>query len=119
MAGLVLYECAGGVATLTLNRPDKRNALNLALWGELEAHLSTIEASGDAIGVVVLRAAGAVFCAGNDLKERGAVAPRANYQAGVVTRLANLPQPYGRFQQHRGLIAVRFAPAHPRQNISQ
>ena len=93
MTELVLRDDAGGVATLTLNRPDKRNALNLALWGELDAHLDTIEAAGEEIGVVVLRAAGPVFCAGNDLKERGAQAPRAHYQAGIVTRLANLPQP--------------------------
>lgn len=93
MGDLVTLERRGGVALLTLNRADKRNALNLALWGELEAHLDTIEAAGEAVGVVVLRAAGPVFCAGNDLKERGVAAPRAHYQASIVTRLANLPQP--------------------------
>lgn len=93
MSQLVTFEADGGVATLTLNRADKRNALNLALWAELEAHIARIEAAGDAIGVVVLRAAGPVFCAGNDLKERGAQLPRANYQASIVTRLASLPQP--------------------------
>lgn len=90
---LVELEVSGGIATLTLNRADKRNALNLALWGELESHLAAIEAAGEAIGVVVLRAAGTVFCAGNDLKERGAKPPRANYQSGIVKRLASLPQP--------------------------
>ena len=90
---LVLFERDGPVVTLTLNRPDKRNALNLALWGELAAHLDTIEAAGDAIAVVVLRAGGPVFCAGNDLKERGATPPRPSYQARLVTRLADLPQP--------------------------
>ena len=67
---LILFERDGAIVTLTLNRPDKRNALNLALWGELAAHLDTIEEASDAIAVVVLRAKGAVFCAGNDLKER-------------------------------------------------
>ncbi len=90
---LVLFECEGAVATLTLNRPDKRNALNLALWTELDAHLDAIEAAGEELGVVILRATGQVFCAGNDLKERGAKTPRRNYQAGIVTRLAQLPQP--------------------------
>ena len=89
---LVRFERDGAIATLTLNRPDKRNALNLALWGELEAHLATIEAAGDEIAVVVLRAAGAVFCAGNDLKERGIETPSRFYQAKLVTRLADLPQ---------------------------
>lgn len=90
---LVRFQRDGAVATLTLNRPDKRNALNLALWGELAAHLDTIEKSGESIAVVVLRAAGAVFCAGNDLKERGAQAPSRFYQAKLVTRLADLAQP--------------------------
>ena len=93
MTDLVLFNQAAGVATLTLNRADKRNALNLALWAALESHLARIEAAGQEIGVVVLRAAGPVFCAGNDLKERGAALPRPHYQASVVTRLANLPQP--------------------------
>jgi len=93
MSDLVLREDRGGVATLTLNRADKRNALNLALWGELDAHVDALAAAGDAIGVVVLRAAGPVFCAGNDLKERGVAAPRPHYQASIVTRLADLPQP--------------------------
>jgi len=90
---LVLFERDGAIATLTLNRPDKRNALNLALWGELEQHLAAIEAAGPEIGVVVLRAAGSVFCAGNDLKERGAKSPSRFYQAKLVTRLADLAQP--------------------------
>ena len=89
---LVLFERTGAVVTLTLNRPDKRNALNLAVWAELAAHLDTIEAAGDGIAVVVLRANGPVFCAGNDLKERGAQAPGQFYQARLVTRLADLPQ---------------------------
>lgn len=90
---LVGFERNGAIVTLTLNRPDKRNALNLAVWGELERHLTTIEATGDDIAVVILRAAGPVFCAGNDLKERGAKAPSRFYQAKLVTRLADLPQP--------------------------
>ena len=91
--GLVLFARQGAVVMLTLNRPDKRNALNLALWGELAAHLDTIEAAGDEIAVVVLRSNGPVFCAGNDLKERGLPTPSLNYQARLVTRLAELAQP--------------------------
>ena len=90
---LIQLRRDGAVATLTLNRPDKRNALNLALWGELEQHLAAIETAGADIAVVVLRAEGPVFCAGNDLKERGAKTPSRFYQAKIVTRLAELPQP--------------------------
>ena len=93
MSELVLREDDGGIATLTLNRPDKRNALNLALWGELDAHVDAIAAAGAAIGAVILRANGPSFCAGNDLKERGLDAPRPQYQASIVTKLAELPQP--------------------------
>jgi enoyl-CoA hydratase/carnithine racemase len=93
MTELVKYECAEAIATLTLNRADKRNALSLGLWQELEAHLDTIEAAGRDIAVVILRSAGPVFCAGNDLKERGVTFPRPFYQPHIVTRLANLPQP--------------------------
>jgi enoyl-CoA hydratase/carnithine racemase len=93
MTKLVILEQAGDVAILTLNRPEKRNALCLALWAELECHLDTIEAAGDKLGAVILRAEGPAFCAGNDLKERGAVLPRPNYQASIVTRIAELAQP--------------------------
>lgn len=89
---LVLFERNGAIATLTLNRANKRNALNLALWAELATHLDTIEAAGDAIAAVVLRANGPVFCAGNDLKERGTAPPSRFFQAKLVTRLADLPQ---------------------------
>lgn len=93
MTSLVLREDRDGIATLTLNRPDKRNALNLALWGELDAHIAAIRVAGDAIGVVVLKANGPTFCAGNDLSERGAKTPANHYQANIITRLATLPQP--------------------------
>lgn len=89
---LILYDSKDGVATLTLNRPDQRNALNLALWAELDAHIDAIAAARDTFAVVVLRANGPVFCAGNDFKERGAKAPSRFYQANIVTRLADLPQ---------------------------
>ena len=92
-APLVLLEREGAIARLTLNRPDKRNALNIALWGELAAHLDAIAAAGDEVAVIVLQAAGPVFCAGNDLKERGVPTPSPHYQASIVTRLATMRQP--------------------------
>lgn len=93
MTSLVTYQCGDQIAVLTLNRAEKRNALSLALWQELETHLDTIEQAGEAIGVVVLRSNGPVFCAGNDLKERGMALPRPFFQSSIITRLANLPQP--------------------------
>lgn len=69
MSDLVLVSAPRkGVCTLTLNRPEKRNALNVAL---LEAFCDAWEnlEKDPAIRVVVIRGAGAVFCSGMDLKE--------------------------------------------------
>lgn len=59
----------GPVATVWLNRPESRNALNLAMCREITAVCEALDAD-DAVRVVVVRARGAVFCAGADLKER-------------------------------------------------
>ena len=58
----------GNVATLTLNRPEKRNALSSALRAEM-AHAFGELAADDSVSVVVLTGAGSVFCAGLDLSE--------------------------------------------------
>ncbi|AYJ85389.1 enoyl-CoA hydratase/isomerase family protein (plasmid) [Sphingomonas paeninsulae] len=89
---LVLRDDAGGVTTLTLNRPEKRNALNVDLFVALDAHLSAIEQETDTVGVVVLRANGPVFSAGADLGKQQR-APVKNFQGLTIERLANLPQP--------------------------
>jgi enoyl-CoA hydratase len=66
---LVDLQCAGGVATLALNRPDARNALSLEMCDELIR--VTSEISGDeSVRVVFIRGSGPVFCAGADLHER-------------------------------------------------
>ena len=67
--GLVLREDAGGVCTLTLNRPEKRNAINQALFDELRRHIRDIDTNGADIGIVVLKGAGSAFCGGHDLGE--------------------------------------------------
>jgi enoyl-CoA hydratase/carnithine racemase len=65
-APLVLRDDADGVCTLTLNRPEKRNAVNRDLFRQLRDHVRAIEAD-DAVGLVVVTGAGAHFCAGHDL----------------------------------------------------
>jgi methylglutaconyl-CoA hydratase len=63
---LVLYEVEGAVARLTLNRPEKRNALNDALIAGLKSSLR--KASDDpAVRVVIISGAGSDFCSGADL----------------------------------------------------
>ncbi len=64
---VVLYELHGHVATLTLNRPDQRNAVSPELTAAMDAALQRFEADDDA-WVGVLTGAGANFCAGADLK---------------------------------------------------
>jgi enoyl-CoA hydratase/carnithine racemase len=65
---LLLREDAGGVATLTLNRPDQYNALSSALLAALQSAVHGL-ADDPSIRVVVIAGAGKAFCAGHDLKE--------------------------------------------------
>ncbi len=62
----ILVETDGPVATITLNRPEKLNALSMGLREDLEAALRELN-PGDAVRVVRIRAAGRAFCAGYDL----------------------------------------------------
>ena len=71
MADEVLYEVDGHVATLTLNRPDARNAVNPELTIALGAAMDRFEADDD-VWVGILTGAGSGFCAGADLKALGA-----------------------------------------------
>ncbi len=93
MSDLILRNDRDGVATLTLNRPDKLNALNVEVFEALEAHVADIETTP--VGAVVLRGGGRCFSAGHDLGDisTGEKLPRANYQALVIERLANLSLP--------------------------
>jgi enoyl-CoA hydratase/carnithine racemase len=65
------YEKKGRIAYLTLNRPDKRNALSYELLGELEKAWIDFR-DDDGLWVAVLTGAGRTFCAGLDLRERAA-----------------------------------------------
>jgi enoyl-CoA hydratase/carnithine racemase len=84
-----------GIATLTLNRPEKLNCLDVRLFEELLAHLEQIEASTDSVGCVVLRGSGRSFSAGHDLATISAGESLADhcFQGQAIERLANLPQP--------------------------
>ncbi len=65
---LVLQSQSGGVVTLTLNRPEARNALSLALMHALDGELEKIDAN-PRVRVVVIKGAGAGFCSGHDMRE--------------------------------------------------
>jgi enoyl-CoA hydratase/carnithine racemase len=68
MAEVVLYEkLAGGIAVVTLNRPEKRNAVNPELAAALEAAVKQSEADPDVWVVILASSNDKVFCAGADL----------------------------------------------------
>src|SRR5688500_2644042 len=93
----IIVEQSGGIARITLNRPDRLNSFTRAMHAELREALADL---GDA-RVVVLTGAGRGFCAGQDLNDR-AVAPGEAVDLGetveeswnpLIRTLAALPQP--------------------------
>ncbi len=63
----VIYEVKDNIARITMNRPDKRNALDHALWDDLIAAFDQADNDPE-VRVVILCGAGAAFCSGWDLK---------------------------------------------------
>jgi enoyl-CoA hydratase len=90
---VLLRDDAQGLCTLTLNRPEKLNALDTALFQRLDAELALLEKQADSIGCVILRANGLAFCAGADLRAMSTNPPPPTFKPGVIDRLALLPQP--------------------------
>jgi 2-(1,2-epoxy-1,2-dihydrophenyl)acetyl-CoA isomerase len=89
----VLVDIADGIATLTLNRPEKLNALDPALCQELTAALRRLSRDA-AVRVLVITGAGRAFCAGADLDVLGAEGPTlvaAGKEVALLIRGA--PQP--------------------------
>jgi enoyl-CoA hydratase/carnithine racemase len=95
---LLLRQDSKGVATLTMNRPQARNALSIALMGALIQALDGLAGDPD-IKVVVIAGAGPGFCAGHDLKELRADPRRENYEATfnrcseLMLKITHLPKP--------------------------
>jgi enoyl-CoA hydratase/carnithine racemase len=91
---LVLRSDLDGLCTLTLNRPDKLNALTPNSFVALRAHLDAI-ATDDSVRCVVLQGAGRSFCAGHDLESiaAGGRAPSRHFEPETVDALEQLPQP--------------------------
>lgn len=79
----LLYEKAGPVITVTINRPHRLNALNTETVHELIAAMGRAGADREA-RVVVLTGAGGAFCAGADLKEAPEMTPAVAYDVVVL-----------------------------------
>ncbi len=95
---LLLRQDREGIATLTLNRPQARNALSMALMAELLQAFAAV-AQDKAVKVVILAGAGPAFCAGHDLKELRSQPKQEIYQAvfrrcsEMMQVIVRLPQP--------------------------
>lgn len=101
----LLAEVDEGVAVLTMNRPDRRNAMSEAMMAAMERVLAQVEVDDD-VGCVVLTGAGGAFCAGGDVKamaarpvgERGGTMDAAIHrqrlrQRATSGRLWQMPKP--------------------------
>jgi len=93
------FDLAGGVARLTLNRPDRLNSFTVQMHAEVGHALARVETEG--ARVLLLTGAGRGFCAGQDLADP-AVAPGAGVDLGealedrynpLIRRLVALPMP--------------------------
>ena len=110
MSDRVLVDLAGGVLSATLNRPDKRNAIDTAM---IDALLEVLERADldAAVRVVAIRGAGRDFCAGMDLNELLASADQSLEQnrkaalhfAEIFVRMRRLPKPVVAIVQGRAL----------------
>ena len=95
----VMVSLAGPVATITLNRPEKLNALTLPMLADLDAAFARIEADADVRLVVITGAGAKAFCAGADVVAWSALSPLEMWRTWTRTgqrvfdRLESLRQP--------------------------
>jgi methylglutaconyl-CoA hydratase len=95
----VTYATSGGVATLTLNQPDNRNAMTPALLDGIGSGLESA-LGDDAVRVIVLTNSGPAFSAGADLKG-GGITPSRFGLADILATILDSPKPVvGRIDGH-------------------
>jgi enoyl-CoA hydratase/carnithine racemase len=94
----IRYDAAGGVATVTLTRPDKLNAVTTVMIRELIAAFDAADAD-DAVRAVIVTGAGRAFCAGADLSAGAQTFDRGR---------RNSPEADGEHRDGGGLVALRI-----------
>ncbi len=104
----LLYEIKNGAAIITLNRPDKRNALNDLLVGDLRQAIAEADADNQ-VRVVVLRGAGKDFCAGADLSQI-----EKSAQASIIENIEGASQMADLFISMRRMKKLVIAAVHGR-----
>src|SRR5580692_6744300 len=100
MYSTLLLECKDNIATITLNRPDKRNAINPTMIADIQSALDAIE-KNHSTRVVILTGAGKAFCAGMDLDKLAALATQTSAEnqedsrriAKLLRRIWAFPRP--------------------------
>src|SRR3954453_21448365 len=94
MGDLVLRADRDGWTQLTLNRPDKLNALTVPMFAELREHVMALRAAA-AVGCFGLRGAGRCFSAGHDLSDiaAGEAVPSRGWHSETLRLLERLPKP--------------------------
>lgn len=98
MPELVRFDVDAGIATITLDSPDNRNAISTALVEQLIAHLGSAR-QDTAVRAVVLTHTGGTFCAGADLSEAGKSRPEV--MIDLMRMILELPKPViGRVDGH-------------------
>jgi len=96
METLLIDRAPNGVVTLTLNRPERKNAMNAAMFNELLAVFREVDAS-TSDRVLVITGAGDAFCSGADLGDRGSdtrpALARLHWVADIALALHRIPKP--------------------------
>ncbi|WP_300377228.1 enoyl-CoA hydratase/isomerase family protein [Henriciella sp.] len=94
MSDLVTRRDDDGLCWLTLNRPDKLNALTVAMFRQLRQHVLDLK-SDDSIGCVILHGAGKCFSAGHDLGDiaEGEDVPSRGWHSETLRLMEKLPKP--------------------------
>ena len=84
MKDWILYEVENSIATVTINRPEKRNAMSYAMLGDF---IETMARAGadEAARVVILAGSGGAFCAGTDLADLDTVPGETRGLRGAAT----------------------------------
>ena len=98
----------GGVLHVTLDRPESRNAMTMAMLRELRTVLNEAQGSGE-IRVLVLRGAGGHFCAGADLKDMAAARMRAAQSDDRQRQVVPSADPLAEVNARFGELCVAYA----------
>ena len=97
MSDTVLYSTKNGIATISLYRPKRLNAINSELLKTLHDAIQAAN-DDDNVRVILLRGEGRAFCAGADLKERSLMTKEESIDAvylikSLIVKILNFPSP--------------------------